>query len=180
MLRLKKIELLCVGIKHACPEANLPSDCHELIDNIACKPITPACIDGSCQDCLTIDLECINDCDSIMYYKWAKNNKYYEKPLFILTGLEASDLLEEQITYLHAYYYQICVQSKEYTRQVHELSEGEMVVHVDYSESYKNYGCRQKSVYVRGTLKVHYVDRFVSTDSVVMKFSFSSSLEDDL
>ena len=30
--------------------------------------------------------------------------------------------------------------------------------------------CRQKSVYMRGTLKVHYVNWFVSTDSVVMKF----------
>ena len=30
--------------------------------------------------------------------------------------------------------------------------------------------CRQKSVYVRGTLKVRYVDRFVTTDTVVMKF----------
>ena len=30
--------------------------------------------------------------------------------------------------------------------------------------------CRPKSIYVRGTLKVRYVDWFVSTDSVVIKF----------
>ena len=30
--------------------------------------------------------------------------------------------------------------------------------------------CRQKSVYVCGTLKVHYVDQFFFTDSAVMKF----------
>ena len=30
--------------------------------------------------------------------------------------------------------------------------------------------CKQKSVYVPGALKAHYVDRFVSAGSVVMKF----------
>ena len=108
------------------------------MDLSACKPITPACIDGSCQNCPTIDLECIKDCDSIIFYKWAKGSKYYEKASFMLSGIEASDPLEEQITYLHAHYHRKCVQSKEYTRQVHELSEGGMVVHVDYSENYKN------------------------------------------
>ena len=67
-----KTELLCAGIKHANPEANLSSNCHGLLDLIAYKPITLACIDGSCQNCPTIDLECIKHCDSIMFYKWAK------------------------------------------------------------------------------------------------------------
>ena len=50
----ENMKLLCAGIKHACPEANLKSNCHELMDLIACKPITPACIDRSCQNCPTI------------------------------------------------------------------------------------------------------------------------------
>ena len=52
-----------------------------------------------------IDLEYEKDCDSIMFYKWAKHSKCYEKSLFMLSGIEAPDLLEEQITYLHAHYY---------------------------------------------------------------------------
>ena len=85
------------------------------MDLIACKPITPACIDDSCQNCPTIDLECIKGCDSIIFHKWDKASKYYVKSLFTLSGKEASDLLEKQITYLRAHYYQKHVQSKEYT-----------------------------------------------------------------
>ena len=70
----------------------------------------------------TIYLEYKKDCDSIMFYKWAKRCKCYEKSLFMLSGIQAPDLLEEQITYLHAHYYWKYVQPKEYTRQVHELS----------------------------------------------------------
>ena len=46
----ENIELLYADIKHACPEENLTSNCHELIDLIAYKPITPASINGSCQN----------------------------------------------------------------------------------------------------------------------------------
>ena len=177
----ENIELLCAGIKHACPEANLLSNCNELMDLIACKPITPACVDGSCQNCPTIDLECIKNCDSIMFYKWAKGSKYYEKSLFTLSGIEASDLLEKQITYLRAHYYLKRAQSKVYTRQVHELSEGEMVVHVDFSKNYKN---KQKNeikaaYYGQSTFSLYTVVLYIKDSGVVKSRSVALVREEN-
>ena len=151
------------------------------MDLTACKPVTPAYIDGSCQNYPTIDLECTKDCDSIMFYKWAKGSKYYEKSLVTLSGIEASDLLEEQILYLRADYYRKRVQSKEYTRQVHELSEGEMVVHVDYSENYKN---KQKNeiktaYYGQGTFSLYTVVLYIKYIGVVKSRSFALVTEEN-
>ena len=148
------------------------------MDLIACKPI---CIDGLCQNCPTIDLECIKDCDSIMFYKWDKGSKYYQKSLFMLSDIEVSDLLEEQITYLRTHYYRKCVQSKEYTRQVHELSEGEMVVHVDYSKNYKN---KQENkikaaYYGQGTFSLYTVVLYIKDSRVVKSRSFALVTEEN-
>ena len=162
-------------------EANLASNCHELMDLIACKPITPACIDGSCQNCMTIDLECIKGCDSIIFHKWDKGSKYYVKSLFTLSGKEAPDLLEKQITYLRAHYYRKHVQSKEYTKQVHEQSQREMVVHVDYSENYKN---KQKieikaAYYGQGIFSLYRVVLYIKDKGVVKSRSFALVIEEN-
>ena len=76
-------------------------------------------------------------------------------------------------TFVH--YYQKRVQSKEYTRQVHELSEGEMVVHVDYSENYKN---KQKNeikaaYYGQGTFSLYMVVLYTKDGRVVKSRSFA-------
>ena len=117
----------------------------------------------------------------ISSHKWAKVSKYYVKSLFTLSGKEASDLLEKQITYLRAHYYRKHVQSKEYTKQVYELSQGEMVVHVDYSDNYKN---KQKieikaAYYGQGIFSLYTVVLYIKDKGVVKSRSFALVIEEN-
>ena len=69
------------------------------------------------------------------------------------------------------HYYRRQVQSKEYTWQVHQLSEGEMVVHLDYFENYKNKQNNEikAAYYGQGTFSLYTVVLYVK-DSGVMSF----------
>ena len=98
----------------------------------------------------------------------------------MLSDIEASDLLDEQITHLHAHYYQKHVQSKEYTRHADELSEGEMVVLGDYSENYKN---KQKNeikaaYHEQGTFSLYTVVLYIK-DNGVKSRSFALVTEEN-
>ena len=64
----ENVELMCEGIGKACDEIDLPSKCHDLINKIACDPITECCAEGNCEKCPELDLEPIKDCDTITFY----------------------------------------------------------------------------------------------------------------
>ena len=49
-----------------------------------------------------------------------------------------TELLNEQIDYLKMDYYQKWIQDATYREHIKELKDGELVIHVDYSENYKN------------------------------------------
>ena len=48
------------------------------------------------------------------------------------------ELLNEQIDYLKVHYYQKQIQDATYREHIKGLKDGELVIHVDYSENYKN------------------------------------------
>lgn len=47
-------------------------------------------------------------------------------------------MLEQQINNIREHYYQKRVQDAAYQKQITELCEREVVIHVDYSENFKN------------------------------------------
>ena len=80
-----------------------------------------------------------------------------------------------------AHYYRKHAQSKEYTKQVHEQSQCEMVVHVDYSENYKN---KQKieikaAYYGQGIFSLHTVLLYIKDKGVVKSRSFALVIEEN-
>ena len=69
--------------------------------------------------------------------KWFKGDKYYEKKLMEKGG-EIADELESGVQDIKMHYYRKWTQSKEYKKQIEEIKEGEAIIHVDFSENYKN------------------------------------------
>ena len=138
-LDCENLESMIDGIQKACyHQINLQSKCHYLMDKAACNPITGSCAEGNCENCPPVDLELIKDCDKIFFYKWLKGDKYYKKKLMEKEGGEIADELESCIQTIKMYYYRKRTQSKEYKKQIEEIKEGEAIIHVDFSENYKN------------------------------------------
>ena len=61
---------------------------------------------------------------------------------------------------------------QQFAEYADKLLENVSVIYIPTESLERQYHdeCREKSVYVCGTLKAHYAHRFVSTDSAVMKF----------
>ena len=116
----------------------MPIKCYDLLEKISLDPVTQACVDKKCTSCPSLDMEVINDSEKIAYYAWEKGDRYYEKVLCENTGEEVYSMVKQQIDNIHEHYYRKCVQDDTYQKQIVELCEGEVVIHVDYSKNFKN------------------------------------------
>ena len=52
--------------------------------------------------------------------------------------IQGRKLLNEQIDYVKDYYYRKWIQDATYREHIKKLKDEELVIHVDYSENYKN------------------------------------------
>lgn len=155
----ENFELLCQGINNCCPDVNLEVKCYDFLNMVACQPITEECCNGSCKKCPELDMENLKDYEAITFTKWFKGNKYYEKSSTTESGENVSNALAEQIMYIRGHYYRKRVQAKEYVRQIENLKEGEVLIHVDYSENYKNKQQNEikAAYYGQGTFSIYTV-----------------------
>ena len=134
----ENLELLLEGISKSECDIGLPTKCHDIVDRIACNPLTEKCVDGSCSDCPVLDLDPLLDCETVNFHQWEKGTKYYEKKAQTKSGEELHAFLPIKLTELKGHYYRKRTQSAEYRRQIEQLAEGEVLIHVDYAENYKN------------------------------------------
>ena len=125
----------------------IPTKCHDLALKIACDPITEKCVTKECEYCPSLDLEALRDCSEVCFYTWKKGEKYYEKQLTENTGEEVTVLLNEQIDYVKVDYYRKRIQEATYREHIKGLKDRELVIHVDYSENYKNKQSEIKAEY---------------------------------
>ena len=149
----ESIELLCDGINTS-SLITLPTKGHELLLKIACDPLTEECANGSCDKCPSIDLECLDDVGNIPFYQWVKET-YYKKQLSELPACKMKAKLKDMFSVLKVHYYQ--KKGKTYKKHISDLTDDDMVIHVDYSENYNNkqqgeiksafYGQGQFSIY---------------------------------
>ena len=116
----------------------IPTKCHDLALKIACDPITEKCVTKECEHCPSLDLKALWDCCEVCFYIWKEGEKYYEKQLTENTGEEVIELLNEQIDYVKVHYYRKRIQDATYREHIKGLKDGELVIHVDCSENYKN------------------------------------------
>ena len=71
------------GIKKNCGNNDIPTKCHDLLEKIACDPVTQACVDKKCTSCPSLDMEAINDCEKKIAYYTGKKEKSIMKKLFV-------------------------------------------------------------------------------------------------
>ena len=133
----ENLELLWTGIKKNCSDIDFPTKSHDFLEEVSCKPITQVCVDKKCKSCPSLDTDAINDCETIAFYMWKKRDKYYEKVLCEQTGEEIYNMLETQIDEIQEHYYRKHTQDAAYQAQMDEPEEGEVVIHVNYSENFK-------------------------------------------
>ena len=110
------------GIHRTCEKIDISSKCQHLIDKIACNSITEQYPD--------IDLEPIKDGDTIIFHVKCRGEKYYEKKLIKKTAVEAINDLKVFLNDIKMHYF--AKQPKV------RNTEGQVIIHVDYSENYKN------------------------------------------
>ena len=118
---------------------NLPENCHDLIEKISCQPITKLCAENSCPNCPYPEetFEFLNDIELVTFLEWTKD-KYYEKKPTFCSGDEAAIKLRDKLKKLKQHYYIKRIQSQEYLHKINNLAESEIIIHIDYSENYKN------------------------------------------
>ena len=69
---------------------------------------------------------------------WKKGQKYYEKVICGKSGREIYYMLAQQTDNICEHYIGKRVQDAAYQKPIAELCEGEVIIHVDYSENFKN------------------------------------------
>ena len=69
---------------------------------------------------------------------WKKGEKYYEKVICGKSGREIYSMLAQQTDNICEHYTGKRVQDAAYQKPIAELCEGEVIIHVDYSENFKN------------------------------------------
>ena len=110
-----------------------------------------ACSMNECEDGKLFDLATENnwsdsnsDSDSgananeVSFYKWETPDKHVAKVRITLPFDEAVDMFKASVTVLKKHIYSKRVQNWEYNRIKESLDHCEILVHVDYAESYKN------------------------------------------
>ena len=76
--------------------------------------------------------------NEVSFYKWETPDKHAAKVRITLPFDEAIDIFKASVTVLKKDIYSKRVQNREYNRIKESLDHCEILVHVDYAESYKN------------------------------------------
>ena len=175
------VELMCEGVNKSCETSNIPKKCHKLLEKIACKNLTQDCTNGTCEECPTLDLDFLINIERIPYYHWVKK-QHYEKQLTEIIGLEMKTKLNEMFATIKLHFYQKREQSKMYKKNIVELADHEMLIHVDYSENYKNKQQDEikSAFYGQGQFTLYTACVYAKSDNKVVCKSFALvTLEND-
>ena len=92
-------------------------------------------------------MEALQNCSEVCFYTWRKEEKYYEKQLTENAREKVTELLNEQIDYVKVHYYPKWIEDATYREHIKGLKDGELLIHVDYSENYKNKQSEIKAAY---------------------------------
>ena len=79
-----------------------------------------------------------DDCDDIEYYEWAKVYGKVKKVVKSVDVEEAIESFNEQVKVLKAHIFVKRTQNTHYNRLKENLKTNEFIIHVDYSENYKD------------------------------------------
>ena len=105
---------------------------------VACDPITEDCADRKCDSCPSLDSSPIEIEETINFYEGKKNENcsYPTKEVIELTEIYLK--IEKSLNQIVRHYYNKRQRSKTYQQKLEYLKVEEALIHVDYSENYKN------------------------------------------
>ena len=136
------IDLLCAGVNKTLSEQfQLPTSCHDILEKFACSKtlLNDNCAENICSNCPDLsDLNHLQNYEEFTFQQWTKKGSYYEKIMITKSSKETIADLTSKIKLLKGHYYRKRKQSALYNQDVENIEEDEAVVHVDFSENYKN------------------------------------------
>ena len=80
----------------------------------------------------------LDACDDVEYYEWAKVDGKVKKIIKSVDAEEVIELFNEQVKILKVYIFVKRTQNTHYNRLKENLKTNEFIIHVDYSENYKD------------------------------------------
>ena len=146
----------------------VPTNCHDFLDMYCCQPIKYECSENTCDKCPEINslFETLNDLEIVSFLIWQPSEKYFKKEQMQSTGKDIVQYLKSKFIKLKTHFYTKRLQSAKYSHMTKNIAEGEILIHVDYSENFKNkqqeevktafYGQQQFSLY---TACVYYYNK---------------------
>ena len=117
------------------------TDPHSLTEKCTCDSSSRTCMFSENECCyftgVTME-EFPDDCDNVEYYEWAKVNGKVKNVVKSVDVEEAIELLNEQEEILKAHIFVKRTENTHYTWLKKNLKTNEFIIHVDYSENYKD------------------------------------------
>ena len=152
--------LLGKGLNQACNVKKIPSDPHAIVEEYSCCSDSKDCMMSSCNDCKSHGLtaedfeeqqqkqsaeesDSASDSasetfDSVKFLQWKRGaDGYLTKVRTEVDIAEALGLWQSMVEVLKAHIYTKRRQFFEIRRITENLNEGELLIHLDYSENYK-------------------------------------------
>ena len=145
----EKVCLMAKGINKSCKQS-IPTNPHDIVERYSCNSTSKTCRMGDCTDSSNFELDVNIDESSsdsedgesgitvISYYIWGTGNKRGQKVLQTIDRMEASDNWIESVKSLKQHIHRKRVQVSSLNTIKAELGEDEILMQVDYSQSYKN------------------------------------------
>ena len=151
----ENIVLLAKGLNKKLPSSSrLPDNPHDIVEKYSCSSDSKECMSDKCENCslgrlcqLSIEPhesesgsssnsdngECL-----VSFYRWETPEKHVQKIQLTECFDDASDRFKESIVVLKKHIYTKRAQTKHYNSIKESLDHGEVLVHVDFAESYTN------------------------------------------
>ena len=80
----------------------------------------------------------LDDCDDVENYEWAKIDGKLKKVVTSVDVEEATELFNKQVKILKGHIFVKRAQNTHYNRVKENLKTNEFIIHVDYSDNYKD------------------------------------------
>jgi len=125
-------------------ESPLPSNPHNIVERFSCDAANPACMTSSCSDCSQQDEfeeilgEGDFETDTFIFTEWKKVDEKIQKAALSVATEEVITLLMSHIKTLKSHIHVKRIQHAKFHALKANLHEDELLILVDYSESYTN------------------------------------------
>ena len=154
----ENIVLLAKGLnnyKRLTASARLPETPHDIVEKYSCSSDDKDCMFDDCTECSSgklcqlpdsnpdseSDLDSNSDSDTsclVSFYRWETPDKHVTKIRISEPFEEATERFKESVVSLKRHIYSKRSQNRHYNHVKESLDHGQILVHVDYAESYKN------------------------------------------